>query len=778
MSLFESILLGKGWELMRFQNEIDPPDVPPERNYYAHSLEGLPPIRWELLEEHLQDVAKLAEQFAAKFNAGAWGRQLGLWHDIGKYSEEFQDYLLTQNGYEAHLETRRDRVDHSSAGAQLACKYNQQGREQFFILAYCLAGHHAGLADACDGKSSLECRLEKCIPRISAAPEHLLQPVAEFGLPPLSLEGPADHIAFQVSLFTRMLFSCLVDADRSATEAFADPTKSVLRNSTNVSFARIKKELDQYLSQLTQRPVKDPRGMKVKTCRQEVLAACRQAANCSPGLFSLSVPTGGGKTLASLAFALNHVTKHDLSRIIYAIPFTSIIEQTADVFRKVFEKLPDELICEHHSQIDPEVETLKSRLVIENWDAPLVVTTNVQLFESLFASGTSRCRKLHNIAGSVIILDEVQVLPVGLLRPIIAVLRELATNYGCTIVLCTATQPALTFREDFPIGLENVREIIPDAERLDQRMKRVDVHNLGKLTDQQLVERLLDTPSFLTILNTRPHASRVYRAIHDAHPVEGLFHLSTNLCGEHRTEIIKIIRQRLAQGLPCQVVSTQLVEAGVDLDFPVVYRAMTGLDSLAQAAGRCNREGQLESGSVYLFAPFDCPLRGYLKAVAATAEEVIPDFDDLLDPAAIQQYFELHYWNCSGDDRWDDNRVMECFPKPPDRFEYYFRKAAERFRMIDDVARTIFVPYGEGRQLIKQLRNQLQKGKPERKLLRKLQRYTVGVYEQHYAQMVGSDVEELEEGTYAVLLNDNIYDQQLGLRVERLGLHEPNFLIG
>lgn len=739
-------------------------------DFYAHSLAGRPTEEWEPLEEHLQAVAELAGEFAAKFGAREWGRVAGLWHDVGKYSHKFQAYLLTQNGLEAHLE-QHSKVDHSTAGAQHAHRSIQPwGR----LLAYVLAGHHAGLADATGTRASLDARLQNtAIERYDATPAELLQSM-DLSPPALTIDvADQSRAAFQLSLFTRMLFSCLVDADFLATEKFMSPDRAKQRPQESEMLEKMEVELDAHLAELAASATPNEVGL----ARQEVLAACRAAAEQPPGLFSLTVPTGGGKTLASLAFAVSHARRYGFDRVIYAIPFTSIIEQTGDVFRSVFSQLGDGVVLEHHSNVDPEdlkKQTPLSRLATENWDAPLVVSTNVQLFESLFAARTSSCRKLHNLVGSVIILDEAQTLPVDLLRPCLALLRELATDYRCSIVLCTATQPALARRDGFSIGLEGVREIISEPAQLYRAMKRVDVRSIGQVTDDQLVERLLAEESFLCIVNTRPHAARIFdRLRQKTKESAGLFHLSTYLCGQHRSELIAEIRGRLSRDEPCRVVSTQLIEAGVDVDFPVVYRALSGIDSIAQAAGRCNREGKRSRGVVYVFEPLEVRLRGYLASVAATAGEVAPNFDDLLDPDAVNQYFELHYWKQTGENRWDARQVMDCFPTPVQEFAYNFRTAAERFRMIDDAAKNVFVPYrSKAKRLIKKLRRE----GPSRWLLRRLQRYSVGVYEHIYAKMLGSDIEELPGG-YAVLINPDGYDKQLGLRVDRVGFYEPETLI-
>ena len=740
-------------------------------SHFAHSLKSKPPETWEPLAVHLKNVSNRAADFAERFDAKDWGRLAGLWHDVGKYSGEFQAYLYRENGHEAHLEQYDGRVDHATAGAQHAVEVltglNQP--EAGRLLAYCIAGHHAGLADADDGRRGLNARLRKVVKDWSAAPAELLQADA-LPFPELSLDYDDEpRMAFQMALFCRMQFSCLVDADFLETEAFY----SAARPQSAITLRQLQAALYAHLDRLNSA---GPDVGTVHESRQHILSACRDAAEWSPGLFSLTVPTGGGKTLSSLAFALKHAERHMLRRVIYAIPFTSIIEQTADVFRRVFKDIGDDAVLEHHSNLDPEQESHTSRLAAENWDAPIVVTTNVQFFESFFAAKTSKCRKLHRVAGSVIVLDEVQTLPVELLQPCLALLRELSTDYGCTIVLCTATQPAILHRDDFPIGLENVREIIPDPPALYRRMKRVDVESLGPLSDNELTARLEQHEQFLCIVNTRGHASRLFELLKQQRDGAGLFHLSTFLCGEHRSRTIATIRERLCAGKPCRVISTQLIEAGVDVDFPVVYRALTGIDSIAQAAGRCNREGKQTSATVYLFEPTEVRLIGYLKSVADSAAELLPDVDDPLDLDVVTRYFDLHYWKHS--DRWDAKQVMECFQEPAKQV-FQFRTAAERFRMIEDNTQPVFVPYAdEGSKLIEQLRRPSTPENPAvlRKLLRQLQRYSVSLFTNVYESMLTRDI-ELVHDRFAVIANETMYDDRLGLRLDLAGYHEPETLV-
>ncbi|MEN1680226.1 MAG: CRISPR-associated helicase Cas3' [Planctomycetota bacterium] len=743
---------------------------------FAHTAFGVSSEHWELLEAHLAAVSQVASNFVCDLrlhqgDATGWGILAGRWHDLGKFSDDFQAMLrATSSANEAHLEDKPGRVDHSTAGAQHACSCVAGfGR----LLAYTLAGHHSGLADA----RELDERLAKPVAGWAEHAPSRSTAGLPLGPPPLSFEHKdARRSAFQCSLFTRMLFSCLIDADRLETEAFCNPEQAAERIPAP-SIHQLSATLDAELTRLAAHAEPTP----VNQHRRDILAACRSAAAQSPGFFSLTVPTGGGKTLASLAFALDHAKQHGHRRVVMAIPYTSIVEQTADVYRRVFQTLGDGALVEHHSGLDPDKETRLNRLAAENWDAPLVVTTNVQLFESLFASRTTPCRKLHRVAGSVIILDEAQTLPVDLLKPCLWALRELVTDYGCSIVLCTATQPALERRRDFKIGIEGVREIIPEPTALYAQMRRARVKSLGVVGNDDLIEKLHQHGSWLTIVNTKAHAAELYRRLAgDSDSPADLFHLSTRMCGQHRSDQLAAIRERLKNREPCRVVSTQLIEAGVDVDFPVVLRAMAGVDSIAQAAGRCNREGKLPGlGTLWLFDPAEVQPKGELGATAAKTRELLPDYPggdaaaDLLDPAAVRRYFELWYWSREGDNAWDAEDVLGCFPEEHGKFAYDFRTASERFRIIKDETQTVFVPYGDGERLIDGLRRE----GPSRWLLRKLQRYAVGLRDWECQALVTSrDVEFIEEG-FGVLANPDLYCQHLGLTLDRPGFRKPESMV-
>ena len=472
---------------------------------YAHTFPGRPEAEWQDLGQHLESVSRRAADSGAWFGAGDWAGVAGLWHDLGKYSHAFQDYLRAGLSADPHIADTVARIDHSTAGAQHAvAAIDVLGH----LLAYPIASHHSGLLDGRGAGACLEARLTKSVERWSGAPYDLLAP-PDLKLPDFVATALGHRDPFTVGFFVRMVFSCLVDADFLDTEEFMNPDGAMQRPSwLPDALEKLEAALTKHVGEL------ESDATHVDIERSKVRQSCLAAAEKTPGLFSLTVPTGGGKTLSSLAFALRHARRYRLRRVIYVIPFTSIIEQTAEVFRTAMRSLEDQVpdpVVEHHSNLDVGKETAGSRLAAENWDAPLVATTSVQFYESLFAAKTSRCRKLHNLAKAVIILDEVQTLPVDYLEPCLRALRELATNYGATVVLCTATQPALQRRDDFPIGLEGVREIVPDHAGLYARLKRVTVKDLGTVGDVSLSQQLTRGKQVLCIVNTRGHAPTAVR---------------------------------------------------------------------------------------------------------------------------------------------------------------------------------------------------------------------------------------------------------------------------
>jgi len=744
--------------MSKFERQLLSPEA--DAAVYAHTLSDTPPDQWELLTKHLEEVATLCSTHAATFNAAAWGRIAGHCHDLGKASAQFQAYLHASNrdaenaGEESPSGSR---VDHSTFGA----RYIDSALPTPFgrMLAFCIAGHHAGLADALptddvSSRRTLSSRLNPAaiqIPHVDDPPQLTITPLS---LPPLKADR--GERAFALAFFTRMLFSCLIDADRTCTEAFCDPDKAKERALPRPSLHELKVHLDAYLDTLQQ----TASVTTVNEQRRSILAQCLEVASGEPGFYSLQVPTGGGKTLSSLAFALHHAGERT-RRVVVAIPFTSIIEQTADTYRKALGTYAELGIVEHHTNLQPERATRANQFAAENWDAPLIVTTNVQLFESLFAAATTPCRKLHRLANSIIILDEAQTLPIDLLTPTLRALQELVRNYGCTVVLCTATQPALEHRSDFSIGLKDVKPIIADPGQLFAALRRVTVEHVGFFADDALATRLVSQAQALCIVNTRKHAARLFDLVEEKTEASSVFHLSTLMCGAHRRKALQQIRERLKAKLPCRVVSTQLIEAGVDIDVPVVYRAAAGFDSIAQAAGRCNREGLAPMGTTYVFDTEELPRSGLLRQGADTAKELWYFYRDPLAPEAVEEYFRLLYWKKSDD--WDKHGVMKCMSldrNRPRELYFQFRKIEEEYRLIRDKEMPILIPYDTvARNLIYELENPLVEYVPTRKL----QPYLVSVPEASLRKLQTDGAVRLHESGVWILLREDLYAQQKGL---------------
>jgi CRISPR-associated endonuclease/helicase Cas3 len=729
------------------------------------------------LEEHLRAVAGLAASHASAMGSADWAHLAGLWHDLGKYAKEFQRRIKSVSGYDpdAHLEGSVGRVDHSTAGALHAVEqFGVLGR----ILAYLIAGHHAGLPDWHSGETggaALNARLGDKSHLERAFSQPIPQAILSQTKPASPPVGKSDGFA----LWVRMLFSCLVDADFLDTEAFMDEDKA----SQRAGYPAVEELLRRFNSHMNE-SFSGAAPTQVNRIRAEVLRQCREKANDAPGMFSLTVPTGGGKTLSSLAFALEHAAALERAerhsklpvkkrRLIYVIPYTSIIEQTANIFRAIF---PDAVV-EHHSNLDPDKETVKGRLATENWDAPIIVTTNVQFFESLFAARTSRCRKLHNIVNSVVVLDEAQLLPPEFLQPILTVMNLLAQHYGVTFVLSTATQPALNSRSGFGWtfkGLDGVREIVSDPDSLYRDLERVTVELPEDLHQTQswdeIAERMQTHESVLAVVNSRADA----RELHHRLP-KGTLHLSALMCGEHRSRVIADIKRRLSMGEVVRVVSTQLVEAGVDVDFPVVYRALAGLDSIAQAAGRCNREGKLERGQVFVFVPPKPAPPGHLRRAAQTTVSLL--FESRENPLRrelFQRYFEQLYWQAPSLDKHGIEGLLKPDGQADDQLKVQFRTAAQRFQLIDESGyRSVIVRYGDSPALI----GKLQKDGPERWLMRKLQRFTVSLPDYQFKKLLGNgDVREVHPGMFAQT-SDALYHPELGVLVGDTNL-DPNALVG
>lgn len=717
---------------------------------YAHSKENAQEDQWHPLEAHLRDTAEKAHEFAASWGTGNWAWNAGWLHDLGKADSIFQGYLRRENGLDdAGYDSGR--VNHSSAGAACAeYRLKLVGR----VLAYLVAGHHAGLPDwhpADTGKSALQIRLgegRENLQRILPFADHILANLHPVARPPAFVKSENFHF------WLRMLFSCLVDADFLDTEQFMERGKTEQRG----QYPRLERLAPLFFRALD-RLERDAPKTPVNTIRAAIRRVCEQKAHMPKGLFSLTVPTGGGKTLSAMAFALRHALKHGQQRVIYVIPYTSIIEQTGRILAGIFGR---KNVVEHHSNLSPEKETLRSQLATENWDAPMVITTNVQFFESLYAAKPSRCRKLHNIVNSVVILDEAHLLPPELLRPCVDAMNDLTRNYAVTLVLATATQPVLP-------KLDPLAEIIPNELDLYGRLKRIHFNFPTSLNEPtvwtSLAQRLQQHDQVLCIVNTRRDCHDLFQFM-----PTGTIHLSALMCGAHRSAVIRLIRWRLRKRLPVRVISTQLVEAGVDIDFPVVYRALAGLDSIAQAAGRCNREGKLNDagrmGEVYVFVPPTPAPRGLLLKGENTTRELcsLPEFDPY-QPDTFTRYFQLFYSkvNNTGSHFYD----LLIKDVNPDLY-FQFRTAAEQFRLIDDQAQQpIIVRYR--RNAIDKWLTQLRSAGPKRQIMRALQRFTVNLPTRMVTAMLADgrleEVEPLKAPGIIAQSSLNLYDPQIGLDV-------------
>lgn len=651
--------------------------------FYAHS--GLASDRsdWQLLPEHLENVAFLASRRGTRLNLAACARVAGLFHDLGKYDPEFDRRLRNENV----------RVDHATAGGKMLMDDVPPGLSPVAeALAYAILGHHAGLPDRInESDACMDVRLSSFKSALDPA-WRAHQPV---DFEPLAREikglvRPGPKAAFDFSVSVRMIFSCLVDADYRDTETYYGKLNGQAKDRDWAVLAEVlpdlKAKFDAYIGSL-------PSGGSLNQIRSDILRQVRGKATLPPGLFTLCVPTGGGKTLASLGFALDHAALHGHRRVIYAIPYTSIIDQTVRVFEEV---LGDGIVLEHHSAIDDDKCDFegrdKLRLAMEDWSAPVIVTTNVQLFESLFAARPSRCRKVHNIAGSVIILDEVHCLPRKVLLPTLAMIDTLAAHYGCTIVLCTATQPAFDSAELKQGGLEFAdRELAPDPVCLAQTLRRATICDGGIMSDAALVEALAGTPQGLVIVNSRKHALDLFGAAQEA-GLDGMVHLTTRQCPMDRRGILDDVRRRLREGLPCRLIATSLVEAGVDLDFPVGWRAAAGLDSVIQAAGRVNREGERppKTSTLTVFEAPDNPPPAEVQKLAQAMQATASSFDDLLAPDAIRDWFHEVYWSLAPKALGADMMGKVLLSGAGTNFA--FRTLADEYRMIETTMVPVIIP--------------------------------------------------------------------------------------
>ena len=712
--------------------------------YYAHVRESANDNKkYQTVAQHLTGTAELCRGFAAAFGADADGELAGLAHDIGKCTEEFQNRLLNDGPI----------VDHATAGA-MACAV----RGSRYVSA-CVAGHHGGLPDFGNMRTAqkddgtfygrlLKGRDEQCLGRCGDS---------GVTLPPPTVSAAQKLTPLQASFWMRMLYSCLVDADFLDTEQFMNGERG--RGGYD-DIPTLLARLQAYIE-----PWQQPKT-ELNRLRCEILNTCIRASSKPKGIYTLTVPTGGGKTVTSLAFALRHAVEHGMRRVIYVIPYTSIIDQNAQVFRDI---LGSGNVLEHHSGVQFDLfdgapaEDVRRALATENWDMPVVVTTAVQLFESMYAARSSRCRKLHNLANSVIIFDEAQMLPLPHLRPCVAAMASLAEQFHSTVVLCTATQPSLddllhTYAPDRP-----VTELCPQTAALYDRFRRVTFRQVGTLTDEALAEHLGVQRQVLCIVNSRKAAQSLYALL----PPEGSYHLSTLMIPAQRQTLLVEIRERLRRDEPCRVVSTSLIEAGVDVDFPVVYRELAGLDSVMQAAGRCNREGKrpADESVVTIFERTELPPLLFQTAIGA-AREALEEDREPAAPETMARYF--HSLRGLTGDALDKQGVIKAFTQGIEGCEFPFRTVAETFHLIDQNTYTVYIPYGEGATLLRQL----QDGECSKGLYRKLGRYAVSVYDKHFqalhhagALLTAREIPTLDDDS-AILTDLTLYSETMGLSLE------------
>jgi len=722
--------------------------------YIAHKRED---GKEQALLEHLENTAKNASNFAKSFNNEQYAYLIGILHDLGKYSDAFQNRILN-NG---------KKCDHSTAGAKITYEMKPFG----VICSYCIAGHHSGLQnygskfdEAHEGTLFSRLSSSNHIPDYSDYKTELdIKENSNIGNP--IILKPLNRGGYSVSFLTRMLYSALVDADYLDTEEFM--SSGSVDRSVTYNFEGC---LDQ-INHVTSRFVADS---IVNTKRKEILYNCIEKSESDKGIFSLTVPTGGGKTLSSMAFAINHLIKHKMDRIIYVIPYTSIIEQNAMVFKKIF---GEGMVLEHHSNFDfdynengAQIKDHQLYLASENWDVPIIVTTNVQFFESLYGNKSSKCRKLHNMANSVIIFDEVQMFPEEYLTPCVMGIVELVANCNSTAILCSATQPALI--EQFPQGI-TCTEIQEDIEGLYQAFVRAEIVQRNRMDSEEIAAEMNTMNQCLCIVNTRKHALTIY----DYLSGEGKYHLSTLMCPNHRKEVVKEIKRRLTGGLPCKVVSTRLIEAGVDVDFPRVYRMLAGVDSIVQAAGRCNREGQLKNengetikGEVHIFeAESEFSKRqphSFLRPIEVT-KMMMNQFEDISIPDAISAYFKTLY-TYAGSEGLDIKNIYKRLDidikkmRKEDDLEYDFRSIAEDFKLIQDNSISIIIPFNDK---VKKMIEDLKYIEFPRKLLRSLQQYTVSIYESEYDNLRGSGKILIVREGINVLSSMDDYTVETGLNI-------------
>ena len=706
--------------------------------------------------EHSNNVAKLARSFADELGMGMWGYVLGMLHDKGKESDAFQSYIRKESGFTPEAKCSLEH-NHAFVGGIIAKSIYGKGSES--LLCNQIISHHSGLHDYCQIEETLKkdipSDVNRCVEKI-----HLNRPPFSFS----QIKG-SKGMTPDANHLSRMLFSCLVDADYLDTELFMDE-KSARKRINGISLQSLLPLLETYIDNLQKRSSES----EVNAIRRTVQERCVSVSNVEKGFYSLTVPTGGGKTLSSLVWALKHAVHNGMKRIIIAIPYTSIIVQTASILKQIF---GEEAVLEHHSNFDPQSikgkeMQHKAKLATENWDYPIVVTTNVQLFESMFSNKPSDCRKLHNIVNSVIILDEVQTLPTDYLQPIVDALKSYQRMFGISVLFTTASQPVLSGliegcnpKAVFQ-GIDNITEIIPKEYVLHDKLRRVrlEIDNTGS-TYNEIADQLSQHDKVLCIVNTRNDARELFERL----PKEGMtIHLSRMMCPRHVSKAIQEIKQALSDNSETviRVVATQLIEAGVDIDFPVVYRQEAGLDSILQAAGRCNREGKLDMATTYVFSlSEEHKLYGSI-IDANNARLNMVNVNDWFASEAMTEYFRQLYCR---KETFDKKDIKTLLYKPT---EMCFAEAAKEFRLIEETGKTVYVNMDDSLELVERLKND----GITYSLMKQLSQYSVNIHERDFLKLWSyGAIEEVIEGIYVV--NDRAqYDENIGLRLDNHWMNE------
>src|SRR3989338_5236552 len=810
-----------------------------DTDYIAHLREKDGEVHW--LSHHLETVSKLSGEFASKVNMKEQGELLGLLHDIGKASQEFQQYIksaigLINSDEDDYIDAavKKGKVDHSTAGAQLICReLSQNEKEALFtvqVLSMCLASHHSGLIDCIspDGKSIFLKRMEKnkekthtneVLGKISdeakakitanLQSEELLQnAVSQFK----ALRAPSDSnetLFLKYGLMLRFLFSCLIDADRLNTADFEEPALKKLRPYGNYEDWKI------LISRLNKK-LKDFDSKGINAIRQKISQECYDFAVRPKGLYQLTVPTGGGKTFASLRFALHHVDRHKMERIIYVLPFTTIIDQNADEIRKVLEEKDkkgiylNRIVLEHHSNLTPDEETTKQKALSENWDAPIVLTTNVQVLEALFGSGTKSARRMHQLANAVIIFDEVQTLPVKCVQLFNTAVNFLVNNCGSTVVFCTATQPLLDKIEpkSMALPITTEQQMIPNTKQLFDDLKRVEVKDktkAGGWSNDEIKElagkKVVQSGSVLVVVNTKTSAREIYQQCKQIDSVE-TYHLSTHMCPAHRLAVLNQVKKCLDPKDPNSVicVSTQLIEAGVDISFGSVIRFVAGLDSIAQAAGRCNRHRERPTpGEVLIINPSEENINRLedIRIGKENAKRLLGEFKDnparfgnnIISPEAMEQYYQYYFYQRAKEMNYpvtanspvgreddlfnllsfnslsvEEYRRINSGKYPTIPLRQAFMTASKSFQAIESITRGIIVSYGkEGKDIVNELCAAYELEK-QYKLIRRAQRYSVNVFPDVLRRLQDRGlVHEAQKGSGILYLDERYYSDECGL---------------